>query len=286
MRDNLVKQAVNFLSNPGLASTSAEKKREFLKGKGLTDEEVDEAQRRVEEREASGDAGAGAAPASAGPAATAPAPAAATSKAVAPSPPGAVSRSLLQVPGRAAAAAYGGVALQPAARPTSLQAVLLLQRRLAELEHERACYMEALETLGGVERDDSATLTAPQTSTPAVPSTAPTMTSAPPVPLQAVVAPTVPSGVPGVGPTAAAEPANAASAAGSAAAGVLPSMPQVPSATAKKPWEVASGARSTEAKASGAVAPADVKGGTGGGGALQEDDPDLVDVFPPPKSKI
>mmetsp|Transcript_3542 Transcript_3542/g.6850 ORF Transcript_3542/g.6850 Transcript_3542/m.6850 type:complete len:224 (-) Transcript_3542:52-723(-) len=118
MREHLVKQATNFLCNSGIKSQTLEKKQEFLKSKGLTDEEIEEARKRTEVSvpQAQNDLAAGIAGS--------------------------------ELTGLQSTTAASGARSSTLARGSTLQAVLLLQRRLAELEHERACYMEALEALG------------------------------------------------------------------------------------------------------------------------------------------
>jgi len=130
MREALVKQATNFLNNPGLKSQTLDKKREFLKGKGLTDEEIEEARKRTEEvavSQAQTDTMLGSIAGSAIPGAQA-------------------GTGISTATGNAAAANGTRASMVP--RGSTLQAALLLRRRLAELEHERACYIEALEALG------------------------------------------------------------------------------------------------------------------------------------------
>mmetsp|Transcript_78491 Transcript_78491/g.244489 ORF Transcript_78491/g.244489 Transcript_78491/m.244489 type:complete len:284 (+) Transcript_78491:86-937(+) len=283
MRESLIKQAVNFLSNPGLASTPTEKKRDFLKGKGLTDEEIDEATRRAEEKDA--------APAAAvvGPAAEAPAAAAA------PQPVARVAGGSAQaLPLPPPRAGMVGAGLQPTSRGVSMQAVLLLQRRLAELEHERACYIEALESLGMKQPDSAAALPAPPPAAPAVRAAPP---SPPPAPAPAAAPPAATVPAAGDRPAARTETGPSTLAAGgSAASARVTSAPSAqpgpamgegpangpasaggtegPAVSARKPWETASGPGSPHAKAA-----------AGPPGGLREDDPDIVDAFPL-KSKV
>eukprot|EP01125_Pyxidicula_operculata_P017723 TRINITY_DN6241_c0_g1_i1.p1 TRINITY_DN6241_c0_g1~~TRINITY_DN6241_c0_g1_i1.p1 ORF type:complete len:383 (-),score=113.66 TRINITY_DN6241_c0_g1_i1:37-1185(-) len=47
MRENLIQNAVNFLSDPKVASSADDRKRRFLQTKGLTNQEIDEAFKRV-----------------------------------------------------------------------------------------------------------------------------------------------------------------------------------------------------------------------------------------------
>mmetsp|Transcript_86469 Transcript_86469/g.245183 ORF Transcript_86469/g.245183 Transcript_86469/m.245183 type:complete len:313 (-) Transcript_86469:66-1004(-) len=129
MREALIKQAVTFLVNPGLNSTTLEKKQEFLQNKGLSEEEVKEAFRRAEEKKDE--------PAS--PSSTAVSTSRQPVAFASGSPTGTAASSQ-------SAAAAGAPTVPPAA---SMQAMLLLKRRLAELEHERACYIEAISALGG-----------------------------------------------------------------------------------------------------------------------------------------
>jgi len=278
MRESLIKQAVNFLSNPGLASTPTEKKRDFLKGKGLTDEEIDEATRRAEEKDA--------APAAAvvGPAAEAPAAAAA------PQPVARVAGGSAQaLPLPPPRAGMVGAGLQPTSRGASVQAVLLLQRRLAELEHERACYIEALESLGMKQPDSAAALPAPPPAAPAVRTAPP---SPPPAPASTAAPPAATASAAGDRPAAHAETGPSTVAAGGSAASAAQPGPATggeagpangpasaggttgPAASARKPWETASGPGSPHAKAA-----------AGPPGGLREDDPDIVDAFPL-KSKV
>lgn len=135
------------MTNPGLKSTTWEKKVTFLTDKGLTTEEIDEAKRRVEEP----------------PPVSAPSPATTSVSGAPPAAPSAP--SYVAAPAAASASVYaapaamhaGGAPGAPAAAYSAgapvgaipTQAVMLLRRRLAELEHERSCYIEALGALGG-----------------------------------------------------------------------------------------------------------------------------------------
>lgn len=49
MREDLIKSAESFLSSPDVQSADKEKKVQFLKTKGLNDEEIEEAFKRVGE---------------------------------------------------------------------------------------------------------------------------------------------------------------------------------------------------------------------------------------------
>lgn len=47
MRNDLIESAVSFLSSPNVQNAEKEKKIQFLKNKGLTDEEIEEAFKRT-----------------------------------------------------------------------------------------------------------------------------------------------------------------------------------------------------------------------------------------------
>ncbi|CAE8588955.1 unnamed protein product, partial [Polarella glacialis] len=112
MREPLIKQAIIFLTNSSLKATPWDKKKVFLEGKGLSPEEIEEARRRVEEK-----------------------PEADLASAAAPS----------SAPGASSERRSSSSASSAAARR---QAAALLRKRLAELDHERACYLQALEAFG------------------------------------------------------------------------------------------------------------------------------------------
>lgn len=48
MKENLIKSAVSFLSSANVKTADREKKVEFLRKKGLNDQEIEEAFKRVE----------------------------------------------------------------------------------------------------------------------------------------------------------------------------------------------------------------------------------------------
>lgn len=237
MRENLVKQAVSFLTNPGTQSTPTEKKKAFLESKGLTAEEIAEAQRRVETKGAE-------------PAASAAAPGspqgvpADRREAVALAPP-------QYAGGPAEASGHGTVHVGPAAAATSSQAVLLLRRRLADIEHERGCLLEALRMLGDPSVTAGGRVAAALPLAVAAPAAAAALASAtpalaPPAPAPGPPSPEAPPPPPPAVPTPAAK-----------------------AAPARKPWEVAP--RPSAPAASTGEAP------------LRDDDPDLMDIIPPAK---
>mmetsp|Transcript_62506 Transcript_62506/g.145488 ORF Transcript_62506/g.145488 Transcript_62506/m.145488 type:complete len:227 (-) Transcript_62506:119-799(-) len=215
MRENLIKQAIVFLNNPGLASTPTDKKHEFLKGKGLSDEEIDEAMRRVQEGFAATSMSRGAA-----------------------QPPLRNSAPLGGLPAASgsAVASHG---------PSKRAALLLLQRRLAELDHERECYAEAVEVLSA--RADAQ----PAASPPATVAPTPAPFVLLPTPVQ-----------PGLGVAA---PTSEAS--GKAD----------PATSVKKPWETLTGP-----KLGSVTAPPD-NAGAPASKPTRDEEPDLVDEFPPAK---
>lgn len=158
LREPLIKQAVNFMSNAGLKSTPWEKKQSFLEGKGLTAEEIAEARRRFEEQEAN-------------PASTP------SSRSIGAAPRGSTgpstaisSSSSSAVSALHSNSATGSITAAPA------QAILLLRRRLAELDHERACYIDALSALGDLPGSTSI----PPSSSTDLPALSASMHSAPP----------------------------------------------------------------------------------------------------------
>mmetsp|Transcript_18131 Transcript_18131/g.47872 ORF Transcript_18131/g.47872 Transcript_18131/m.47872 type:complete len:286 (-) Transcript_18131:58-915(-) len=282
MREPLIKQAVTFLTNPGIKPTSWEKKQEFLNQKGLTAEEIEEAKKLAEAKEQE----AATAPSLAAPSVAAPASAAAAARAA-----GIGAAGAFGVPGRAEAT--GPAPQVPGALPHLSQAVLLLRRRLAELDHERACYLQALEELGDVPAGTASAALAAASASPLL---------APPL---------------GAAAAAACAPAGAGGSAGGAAAagpamwpgrevpaGMPPGATVAPpgggvafgsgqaavaGAPAKKPWETGGAsvapmppmpAPALPSVAGGGIAP-----GPGGGELLRDDDPDLMELLPGPPRK-
>lgn len=140
MREAVVKQAVTFLSNPSVKSQSWANKRQFLEGKGLTEEEINTARERHEQQEAN--------PVTAS-TSTMGATAAAHAGPVA-APQSGSSLPWLQKAnmGPQTSAVPSPTASTPT-KASHTQALLLLQRRLAELEYERASVLSAIEALGG-----------------------------------------------------------------------------------------------------------------------------------------
>ena len=47
LREDVIQNAIKFLSNPNVKGTSIEQRRSFLRGKGLSNEEVEESFRRI-----------------------------------------------------------------------------------------------------------------------------------------------------------------------------------------------------------------------------------------------
>lgn len=189
MREALIKQAVTFLTNPGLSSTPLDKKQTFLQDKGLSGEEIEEAFRRSEEKTTPATSGTAAASAPRRSVINAPG---------SPVVPSSISSSIFS-------AATSVPTTTANATPTMpMQAVLLLKRRLAELEHERACYIEALGALGGAHSlDANAVMTLPA-STGVIGLTSPvaaaaTAISPAVVPQMAPAIPSVSTGGVGVG---------------------------------------------------------------------------------------
>lgn len=265
MRENLIKQAVTFLTNPGLKSTSVEKKKEFLKGKGVTDEEFDEAVKRVDENEK--------AP-SAAPAATA-STSASTAAPTARSPMSLVNRgppasavpAATVVQRRHNVGAERGLSHRRApSAASSGQATLLLRRRLAELEHERACYLEAIAALGDDVPEDETSVEHLPAAVPAAPPSAPPVTAAP---AQASSVAKAPAVAVSASPTATSPTASSS--------GVAPT---------KKPWEGSSSGAGVPGTGGTEGAGSASSGSGAVGGTLRDDDPDLVDIVPPPKAKI
>mmetsp|Transcript_14823 Transcript_14823/g.51982 ORF Transcript_14823/g.51982 Transcript_14823/m.51982 type:complete len:283 (-) Transcript_14823:29-877(-) len=279
MREPLIKQAVTFLTNPGIKPTSWEKKQEFLNQKGLTAEEIEEAKKLADAKEQE----AAAAPSLAAPSAAAPASAGAAARAA-----GIGAAGAFGVPGRAEAT--GPAPQVPGAIPHLSQAVLLLRRRLAELDHERACYLQALEELGDVPAGTASAALAAASASPTL--------AAP------------------LGAAAAAAAAAGASAGGAAAAGpatwpgrgvpagtplgatVAPpgggvafgsGQAAVAGAPAKKPWETGDASVAPTPPMPAPALPS-VKGGgvapgLGSGELLRDDDPDLMELLPGPPRK-
>lgn len=261
MREPLIKQALNFLTNPGLKSTSWEKKQSFLEGKGLTAEEIEEARRRVEVKEAESTAQ--------------PSPVLASPPRGMPLPP--------------STAVNVATSVSPSVRTfmppaVSSQAVLLLRRRLAELEHERACYVEALGALGDHLQED------PRAATVATPAMAtPTHSAKPGAPLPQPPPPSVPSTASAAAPSSPAEGQTSPLSHG-----------RVPE-PAPKPWETTPKAPMPASGGGGSAAPSSSSGSPSPSSSspsappppiadlsapLRDDDPDLMEIVPPKKSKL
>lgn len=268
MREALVKQAMTFLANPGLASTPWEKKKSFLEGKGLSEEEIEEARRRSEEKEATPSPLPPTAPASPLPAAPLRAPP------VGPAPPPGPMAPRQPLP--ASAISQGLVPTPEDAAGSSARVALLLRRRLAELDHERACYMEALGAIGaGLAPQQQQP---PGIVSPPAPVSAPSVANPPSPPVAASTTAVAPAAVPKVLATSPVSPPAKAPSVSSAPAG-------------KKPWETSSGpgsgsGGSSDEKAVTPTAPVQPQAPgaatTGGGSSesLRDDDPDLMEILP------
>eukprot|EP00927_Polykrikos_kofoidii_P066006 TRINITY_DN61684_c0_g1_i1.p1 TRINITY_DN61684_c0_g1~~TRINITY_DN61684_c0_g1_i1.p1 ORF type:complete len:222 (+),score=35.71 TRINITY_DN61684_c0_g1_i1:135-800(+) len=121
MRETLVKQAVNFLREPGLKSISWEMIKPFLTTKGLTDEEIMEAQRRFWWGAAKvGEA---------------------SCQHYTQDSTSVFNGPILSMPPATSAVSCTEIIGGPAS------AVEFFKRRLVELEHEHACYCMALKAL-------------------------------------------------------------------------------------------------------------------------------------------
>lgn len=275
LREAQVQQAVNFLANPASLSTTWEKKKAFLEGKGLTAEEVEEAKRRSDDK-AESDARKSVAAMAAAATATSAASAGASLWPPGYGPGGAAGQSTAAAGVLPIAQNFytPGAARAFTAQAVPAQAVLLLRRRLAELEHERVCYLEALSALGDLPEPPLLAPARAQTAT----AQPPVLASPPPTPAAA--------------PAAKVDEVSAASAPAPAKPSQPTPLPPVessnatpPAATstpARKPWETA-----TPVNAAGIVGPKEpaTSAGTALGGPLRDDDPDLMEILPSPKRR-